>query len=446
VDQGLDAFGVAWRIAATAFFVALNGFFVAAEFALVKVRTSRIATLSEAGRPSARMARHILRSLDHYLSACQLGITIASLALGALGEPAVTRLLIAAASAANWPVSSDDPLAHGVGFAVAFLAITILHITLGEQAPKLWALQRAEATTLRTSFPLWAFSSAFAPFIGAINWISNAILRVAGLRAGALEEGTDSADELLWLLAASARAGHISPRQREIAENVLRLVDLEARHILVPRVDIDFVSLQRPLDENLLVIETTRHSRYPVCEVGLDSIVGLLHTRDLIADLRDGRPIDFQKLAREPHYVSETQPLSRLILELQDRRQHCAVVLDERGSCAGLVFLEDALEEIVGPIQDEFDTEPPEFVEVAPGAFEVSARMPLPEAASRLGLELEEAAEDTIGGHVVALLRRLPRPKDEVRLGPYRVIVERVRRRMVDRLRIERVKGEPTRE
>lgn len=190
------------------------------------------------------------------------------------------------------------------------------------------------------------------------------------------------------------------------------------------------------------MMEASRHSRFPVCEAGLDTIVGLLHTRDLVRDLRAGQPIDLRKLAREPVYVSETQPLSRLILELQDKRQHCAVVLDERGSCSGLVFLEDALEEIVGPIQDEFDAEPPDFLEVAPGQFEVSARMPLPEAISRLDLELEDADEDTIGGYVVARLRRLPRPRDEVRLGPYRVVVERVRRRMIDRLRIERVEGQ----
>jgi CBS domain containing-hemolysin-like protein len=442
MEDDLDTFGVAWRIGATLFFVFLNGFFVAAEFALVKVRQNRIADLSEQGVRSARVARHLLQHLDHYLSSCQLGITMASLALGALGEPAVARLIVAGGLALGLPIPPNDPILHWVAFVIAFATITTLHMTLGEQAPKIWAIRRAEVTALRTSHALRAFSWVFTPVIAFINRVSNGLLRLVGLPPGALTEGSHTAGELRSLLSASRGAGHISARQQEFADNVLRMMDLQVRHILVPRPEITYVSLLRPPEENLRLLDESRHSRFPVCETDLDAIIGILHAKDLTAKLRAGEPIDLRELAREAVYVPETQPLSRLIVELQDRRQHCAVVLDERGSCPGLVFLEDALEEIVGPIADEFDSEVQEFVEVAPGVFNVSGRLPLPEAAQRLDLDFGDAQEDTIGGHLVTLLRHLPQPEDQLRLGPYRVTVEEVTRRMINRLRIERAEPE----
>jgi CBS domain containing-hemolysin-like protein len=442
MEGELDTFGVAWRVGATLLFVFLNGFFVAAEFALVKVRQARIVDLSEQGIRSARVARHLLQHLDHYLSSCQLGITMASLALGALGEPAVARLIVAGAQGLGLSIPPNDPILHGVAFVIAFATITTLHMTIGEQAPKMWAIRRSESMALRTSYALWAFSYLFTPVIAFVNRISNWLLRLIGLPLGALTEGSHTAEELRSLLSASAGEGHISRRQLEFADNVLRMMDLQVRHIQVPRTEITFVSLLQPPEENLRLLEESRHSRFPVCETDLDAIIGVLHAKDLTAKLRAGEPIDLRELAREAVYVSETQPLSRLIVELQDRRQHCAVVLDERGSCSGLVFLEDALEEIVGPIADEFDAEVEEFIEVAPGLFRVSGRLPLPEAAQRLDLDLGDAREDTIGGHIVTLLRRLPQPEDQLQLGPYRVTVEDVTRRMVNRLRIERADAE----
>ncbi len=436
----LDLFGVAWRLGATLFFVFLNGFFVAAEFALVKARSSRIESEVAAGRRGARVAQHLLGHLDRYLSSCQLGITLSSLVLGALGEAAVSRLLVAAASGVGMTLSPDDPWVEVVAIGLAFTIITALHMTLGEQAPKMWALQRAEPTAMATAPFLRVFTTLFGPFISAINGLSNGILRLAGLPMAHGVESSHTAEEVRSILSLSARAGHISERELEITENVFRLVELEVRHIVVPRVDVEFLSLQRPPEEGLRLLRASGHSRFPLCEVGLDTIVGFVHGKDVLEQVLEGRDPDLQALAREALFVPDTMSLSNLLLELQQKRAHCAAVIDEHGTVIGLAFREDALEEIVGPLGDEFDELLPEFQEVSKGAFEVRGRMALPEVCDRLELELDDEGEETIGGHIVACLGRLPRRGDRVVLPPFRVTVLDVTKRRVGRLRFERLK------
>ena len=439
VHPSLDFFGVAWRLGATLFFALLNGFFVAAEFALVKVRESRIEQLSSEGRRSARFAQHILQHLDRYLSACQLGITLASLMLGALGEPAVSAVLLAALGTlgiAADPTASWLPV---ISIGIAFAIITTLHMTLGEQAPKMWALRRAEGIALSTAGPLVAFAWLFGPFIVVVNAISNALLRVIGLRADLGPVTSPTADEIRGILSLSARAGHISKHEHELTANVFRMIELEVRHVVVPRVDVEFITLEHTLEENLERIRTSRNSRLPVCELGLDTIIGFLHAKDVLdATLRGAKP-DLRALVRPPLFVSDTMSLSDFLLELQRERQHCAVVLDEHGTAIGLAFREDALEEIVGPLGDEFHENAPEFVKLPGGGFELSGRMSIPEVEDRLDFELsesEEESEETIGGHVTARLGRLPHKGDSVRVGPYVATVLDVARRRIARLRM----------
>lgn len=437
-EAQLDLFGAVWRIAATLFFVALNGFFVAAEFGLVKVRHSVVHAAAKEGKAAAKVAQVILGRLDHYLSACQLGITMASLALGWLGEPAVVALVLAGAHGAGLALDPESALLHGVSFALAFFVITLLHMTLGEQAPKIWALTRPETSTLRSSILLFAFDRVFSPFITLVNAISNRIVRLVGIEGDGLEEGTQTAAELRDSLIASARAGHISEPQWEIAERVLELQELEVRHILVPRAEVVYLSLASSLDENLAIVEQTRHSRLPLCETDFDSMVGILHTKDFLPAIRSGEPLDLRKIAREPVIVPETQRVSLLIRKLQETRRHVAVAVDERGGCTGLVFLEDAVERIVGSIQDEFDDEAPRALKLGPGEHLVNGQLSLPEAVSLLGLDLGDADEDTIGGHVVAKLERLPSVNEQLVLGPFRVTVEEVSDRRIELLRFER--------
>jgi CBS domain containing-hemolysin-like protein len=439
VHPSLDFFGVAWRLGATLFFALLNGFFVAAEFAIVKVRESRIEQLASEGRRSARTAKHILLHLDRYLSACQLGITLASLILGALGEPALSLVLLAGLHAVGVAVDPGAPWVPVVSIAIAFAIITTMHMTLGEQAPKMWALRRAEGIALRTAGPLYAFAWLFGPFIVAVNAISNALLRLVGLRADLGATNSPTPEEIRSILSLSARAGHITEREHELTANVFRMIELEVRHVVVPRVDVEFVALEHTLEENLERVRTSRHSRLPVCERGLDTILGFLHAKDVLdVALRSGTP-DLRTLVRPPLFVSDTMALSDFLLELQRERQHCAVVLDEHGTAIGLAFREDALEEIVGPLGDEFDDHVQELAKLPGGAFELVGRMSIPEVEDRLDFELSDAedeSEETIGGHVTALLGRLPRKGDSVRVGPYVATVLEVTRRRIARLRM----------
>jgi CBS domain containing-hemolysin-like protein len=435
----VDLFGVAWRLGATLFFVALNGFFVAAEFALVKVREPRIAQLARDGSRAAPTVQHMLRHLDRYLSACQLGITLASLALGALGEPAVSVLLIAAASAVGLPIAAAAGWVPFVSIGLAFAVITTLHMTVGEQAPKMWALRRAEKMALVTGPALRGFAWLFGPFINGINWISNALLRMIGLTPELGYESSHSAEEIRSILSLSARAGKISKHEFELTENVFRIIELEVRHIVVPRVEIDFLVLGRSLEENLEHIRTSGHSRYALCEIGLDAIIGIVHSKDVLDATLRGETPDLRAIARPPVFVTDTMSLSNFLRELQVQRQQCAVVLDEHGTAIGLAFREDALEEIVGPLGDEFDDEGPDFVAFSDGSYELHGRMPLPELEDRLDFDLSEEEredEDTIGGHVTARLGRLPKNGDAVRVGPYLATVTDASRRRVGKLRI----------
>jgi CBS domain containing-hemolysin-like protein len=441
----LDTFGIAWRLGATLFFVVLNGFFVATEFALVKVRATRIDALVKDGSRGARAVQHVLRHLDRYLSSCQLGITLASLILGALGEPAVSVLIVAVIRGLGFEVADDAAWLPIVSIGLAFAVITVLHMTLGEQAPKMWALRRSEATALRTALPLRVFTWTFRPFIAVINSISNWMLRVVGLPVGHGEEAIHSSDEIRSMLALSWAAGHISPLEHEVTENVFRIMDLEVRHIVVPRVDVEYLSLSRPDDENMSVIRDSGHSRLPLCKVGLDTIVGFVHTKDVLQQLLDSQSLNPEALAREAVLVPDTMSLSNFLIELQTKQQHCAAVLDERGTVIGLAFREDALEEIVGPLGDEFDEEERELVELPDGAYDIAGQMSVPEACDRLDFELgddEDENEDTIGGHVTARLGRLAKVGDQVRVGPYVATVRDVSRRRVRRLRLEPATGE----
>jgi CBS domain containing-hemolysin-like protein len=434
IDFGL--FG--WRLLATLGCVLLNGYFVAAEFALVTVRRSWIQTRAETGSKRARAAEHVLGRLDHYLSACQLGITVASLVLGWLAEPAVAELLLAALGAAGVDVSRDAPWLHAGALAIALAVVTTLHMTLGEQAPKIFAIHRAEMTTLRVVQPLRVFATLFRPLIFVINALSNGLLRALGLSALEIgESAVHSADELKRILSASAGSGEITRRQLELAQNVLDIIELEVRHIMVPRVDVMLLSLQNAPDENLRIVRESGHSRFPLCAVGLDTVIGIVHAKEVLLAMAAGEVPDLRELARNPVYVPDTQSVSRLIFQLQRSGSHCSVVVDEHGTCVGLAFLEDALEEIVGPIFDEFDQAPPGVVRLGSGAIEMPGSLSLPEAAGVLELADLEDESDTIGGYLVTRIGRLPRKGDRVEVGGWIATVEAVLRRRIDRLRFE---------
>ena len=427
--------GIVWRLVATIIFVMLNGYFVAAEFALVKVRPGRISALARKGSPSARMVQMMLGRLNLYLSACQLGITLASLILGWLAEPAVANLLIAGANAIG--LSVDPGIIHGVALAIALAVVTILHMTVGEQAPKIWSIHRAESMALRMAYPLWLFTLVLRPLIWLVNVISNLLLRMAGMNPDGHAEPPLDAGEIRDLLSRSAQAGQITRRQGEFAKNVIGISRLEVRHILVPRGDVISLSIDDPVEESLGRLRQSGHSRFPLCRGDLDTVIGIVHAKSVLAALVDGREPDLEALAGKPVFVPETQKVSRMIHELQQAGSGCAVVVDEHGGAVGVAFLDDALEEIVGPIRDEFDAAEEEYREISSDVLELDGGMDLPAACELLGID-ECGDEDTIGGYVVGRLGRLPVVGDKVDIAPFTVEVTSVRDRRARSLRAER--------
>jgi CBS domain containing-hemolysin-like protein len=304
----------------------------------------------------------------------------------------------------------------------------------------MWALQRAEAVSLATSPLLRAFAWVFRPFIHTVNGISNWMLRRAGLPERSHHE-THTADEILGILSIAARTGSISDRELELTENIFRMISLEVRHIIVPRVDVDYLSLEKTHEENLRRLRESGHSRLPLCEVGLDTVVGFVHAKDALDRSLEGRGFDLREIAREAVFVPDTMSVSDFLLELQSKQSHCAVVVDEHGTAIGLAFREDALEEVVGPLGDEFDVLQNQFLDLGGGSYEMSGKLSLPEVCDRLDFELgeqEEEAEDTIGGHVTARLGRLPRKGDRTQVGPFEALVLDASRRRVQRLRLRR--------
>jgi CBS domain containing-hemolysin-like protein len=411
--------------------VALNGFFVAAEFALVKVRPTQLDPQVSEGLRRARIARHMLRHLDAYLSATQLGITLASLALGWIGEPAfawIVRPLVGLVAGGG-----NEAIVHSVSVTLSFLIITILHIVLGEQAPKTLAIRKAEATSLLIAFPLYAFYKLTYPVIWLLNRASNALLKLIGF-APASEAEIAHDEEEVRLLLASTSASDLPPQQRELLDNVFELSHRMARQIMLPRQDVVYLSTTRPLQENLRLARRSGHTRFPLCEGDLDHVIGLIHIKDLFR--RERPPTSLTEMARPIAFVPETLQLDRLLKRMRTERFHLAAVIDEYGGVSGIVTLEHVIEEIVGSIQDEFDVEKPELLARGEGVYEISGGMLVEDLEAALGVELSERDEDTIGGVVLSELGRNPTEGDRIELGPVTIEVLEIQHNRVNTVRV----------
>ncbi len=432
----------AWKLVAAFVFIVLNGFFVAAEFALVKVRSNRMESLARQGNRRAEIVVAMLAKLDMYLSSCQLGITLASLVLGWLAEPAIAALLIKGAASLGLDIAGNTWV-HPLGLAIALTVITLLHMILGEQTPKIWSIQKAESTSMMIAIPLHIFTLIFKPMIWLVNRISNRLLKIAGASATNGHQSTYDLAEIRSILDAAAVSGQLTSRQRLFGKNILGLASLEVRHVMVPRVDVVELAASKSLEDNLKIVRKAGHSRFPLTDPDLESVKGFVHSRDILSKMLDGKSPDLQSLVRKCPFVSDTQPLSRFILELQHNQTHCAIVFDEHGTTVGIAFLEDALEEIVGPIHDEFDEESSPIEKPEPGVAEFAGSVALPEAEDVLEMDLEDEA-DTIGGLIVARLGRIPLKGEQLDIGPYKVTVISISRRRVSRVRFEKKAKVPT--
>ncbi|MDG3002954.1 hemolysin family protein [Paludisphaera mucosa] len=425
--------------------ILVNAYFVAAEFALVKVRTSQIDQLAEQGNWAARLTSKALDRLDLYLSASQIGITVASLALGRAIEKWIDPLMehiLAMVGLAH------SRLAVG-GMSIALVPIlsltfvTFLHMALGEQAPKTLAIRLPRVVALVTAPPLVLLAYVFWPAIWLLNTLSNLTLKVLGLGGGSAEEITHTDEEIRHILAESVEGGHLSRSERMMIENVLTLEEKTARRVMIPRPDIVYMSLSRPLEENLKLARQAGHTRYPLCEDDLTSVIGMIHVKDVFRSggFQTGR-VDLRQLARKAPYLPVTLRLDQLLLEFQRNKVHLAMLLDEYGSVVGMVTLENVLEELVGPIQDEFDRESPDVTPLGEGVFEVEASCPLDRLEEAVGVKLPETDAETAGGLILDLLGRLAHKGDYVEIEGHRFTVLKADPTRVRRIRIEPIRPE----
>ncbi|HEX8617180.1 MAG TPA: hemolysin family protein [Thermoanaerobaculia bacterium] len=420
----------AWLLVLAFLFVVANGFFVAAEFAIVKVRSTQLTELAEQGSVRAKMARKLTRHLDAYLSATQLGITLASLALGWIGEPAFHHILK--------PIFANfgaEKFAHTASATAAFFIISTLHIVLGELAPKSIAIQKPVGTSLWIAHLLHAFYVVTYPAIWLLNGISRGLLRMIGIQpAGEHADAAHSPEELRLILRGSEKAGILSEENREIIEGVFQFSKRTARQIMVPRIDVVVLSTTRSIEENLEKIRTTRHTRYPLCEGSLDQTIGLIHVKDLLLAQLRGPGRNLHDLKREILFVPENSTVDSLLSQFIEHKTHMAVVLDEYGGASGIVSLENITEELFGQIQDEFDRERPEIEPLGNGRYRVRGDYLIEDLADRLKIDVGEPEEETVGGYVAARLGREVTPGDKVELGDLAISVleaERFRVRWV---------------
>ncbi len=394
-------------IALTLFFVVLNGFFVAAEFAIVKVRASQIELKVREGNKMAKIAQNMVVHLDGYLSATQLGITLASLGLGWIGESVVAQLVISSLDFVG--ITLNPEIAHSIALPLSFALITFLHIVFGELAPKSLAIQYSESVTLAVSVPLRMFYILFRPFIWVLNNFANMMLRFVGVRPPSEGSEMHSPEELKYLIAESSKSGVIDDTEQKMIENVFDFAETQVKQIMIPRNKIIGIEVNMSKEETIDVIIEEGYSRLPVYEGRIDNIIGMVFAKDILALLRKSEDFNLKDILRKPYFVSEESMIDDLLRSLQKRKMHIAVVLNEFGGTAGLVTLEDILEEIVGEIQDEYDEEAPLLKKLSEKEYSISAEMIIDDANDYLPIDLPESEDyETVGGLITSETGRIP--------------------------------------
>ena len=415
------------RLLAALFLVALNGFFVASEFAYVRVRSSAVDQMVAEGRSGAEMLRNALDNLDDYLAVTQLGITLASLSLGWIGEPAVASLLEPVLGALL-----PESLIHLVAVGIGFAFITFLHVVFGELAPKTIAIARAEQIALFVSPPMKFFYYIFVPGLVVLNGTANYFTRAIGIPPASETEETLSEEEILTVLTRSGSKGHVDANEVEMIERVFELDDISVREVMVPRPDVRSVPSDMPLSELRTQIIEAGHSRYPVLDAEeLDQVVGFLDVKDVLraSETADAdAAITAGDLAREMPLVPETGRVDDLLTEFQTEQRQMAGVIDEWGSFEGVATVEDVVEQVVGDIRDEFDDEErePTLDPQADGTYTIDGGVVLSEVAESLDVEFGSVDVGTVGGYVLDSLGRAPEVGDSVAVDGYELTVKTV--------------------
>lgn len=411
-----------------------NAFFVVSEFAIVKIRRTKLEEMIKNGNKRAAIALKVTERLDSYLSAIQLGITLASLGLGWIGEPAVAHLF----EDLFGEIFSQNPiLLHSVSIAVAFGLITLLHVVLGELIPKSLAIQKTETFVLIIAYPLYMFKRIFYPFIWVLDTITIKILHLIGVEPASEHDAAHSEEEIKLIVNASQRGGVIDDTERDIIQNAIDFSEICAHEVMVPRQDMQCLFLNDTFDKVMSQVKRSKHTRYPLCDKDRDNVVGMIHIRDLLEHceekLEKGR---LNKIARQILFVPENQSISEVLHLMMRKRTHIAIVVDEYGGTAGLLSMEDILEELVGNILDEHDIAGMEEIhKVDEKVCEFDGKVLIEDAYECMGLPQRECDETTIGGYVFTLIGRAPKVGDKVEddLCVYEVIA-------AGRMRVKRVK------
>jgi CBS domain containing-hemolysin-like protein len=425
-----------FHIFLTIFLVLLNGFFVAAEFAIVRVRGSQIEIQAKAGSRMAKVARGIMHNLDGYLAATQLGITIASLGLGWAGEEVVSKMMLNLFTVFGMDVTST--LAINISHVVAFITITVLHIVFGELAPKTLAIQRSVRTAMAVSVPLRFFFVVFRPAIWMLNTFANFILKLFGVTPVHGDESHHSSEELQYLLEQGKESGALDSNEHELIKNVFDFNERVVKNIMVPRTKISGIDILTERQELLECLITEGYSRMPVYDDTIDKIVGIVHAKDILPLLARKTEFELKDIIRKPYFIPETKKINDLMAELQQKRIQIAIVLDEFGGTAGMVTLEDIVEELVGEIQDEFDEEKPIVERVNEREFIVNAVASIYDVNESLPHDLPEDGDfDTVSGWVSEIFGKIPEVGEQREANGYNITVLRKSDQNIDSVKLE---------
>ncbi|MDR7072075.1 hemolysin family protein [Fictibacillus barbaricus] len=416
--------------------IILTAFFVATEFAIVKVRKTRIDHLAAEGNKNAIAAKQVIENLDGYLSACQLGITITALGLGWLGEPTVQAFLDPLFKKAGL----SEGLTHTLSFTIAFSFITFIHVVLGELSPKTFAIQKAEAISLAIARPIITFYKVMFPFIFVLNGSANLFTKMFGVGPAGEHEAVHTEEELRLILSESLEGGEINQSEYRYVNRIFEFDDRVAKEIMIPRTEMVCLFLDNSSAENLAIMREEKFTRYPVATEDKDHIVGLVNIKEFFNEHFNNQEYDLHDYIRPIITVHEHTPIQKLLVKMQKDRTHMAVLVDEYGGTAGIVTVEDILEEIVGEIRDEFDIdEVPEIQQITPTKTIVDGKVLISEINAMFALDIDNSEIDTIGGWV------LTRPIDlenesEFEYESYHFTILELDGRQVKRIQIENIK------
>jgi CBS domain containing-hemolysin-like protein len=417
--------------------VFMNAFFVATEFAMVKVRKSRIETLAVDGDKTAKNTLTVVKNLNAYLSACQLGITLASLGLGWVGEPAVARMLEPLFELFNMPAA----LVHSISFIIGFSLITAFHIVLGELAPKSLAIISAEKIAMKTALPLIMFYRVTYPIMWAFNHSTNLILKIFGISQVDEAEEAHTDEEIKLLVEDSYKHGLIDKTELTLVDNIFDFTETTVKDIMIPRTDMACIFIDDPFDKIVSYTLDNQFTRYPICKGSKDNVIGFVHLKDLYKHQVEGTNRNIESIIREVNFIPESKSISALLKLFKKEKSQIAVIIDEYGGTSGLVTVEDILEEIVGEIQDEFDEEGNEIIKTEDGSYIVEGKVLIETVMDLIDADIEVENIDTIGGWIYSQLKTYPKINDKLIHENYEFIVLKCDKKRISKVQIKKLPG-----